>query len=86
MSEQIAVRIADEDLAALDESVSNGAYPNRAAAVRAGIDLLLRKERDRSIGAAYRRAYGDHPQDDWFAESSAQAMGDQLSRRTKRGL
>jgi Arc/MetJ-type ribon-helix-helix transcriptional regulator len=85
MSEQIAVRIADEDLVALDESVANGSYPNRAAAIRAGIHLVLRQERERRITAAYEQAYGDRPQDDWFAESSAQAMGEMLARRAKRG-
>ena len=85
MSEQIAVRIADEDLAALDESVRTGTYPNRAAAVRAGIALVLRQERNRGIAEAYRRAYGEHPGDRWFAESSAQAMGEVLARRPKNG-
>ena len=85
MSEQIAVRIADEDLAALDESVRAGTYPNRAAAVRAGIALVLRQERDRGIAQAHRRAYGEHAQEDWFAESSAQAMGEVLARRPTSG-
>ena len=84
MSEQIAVRIADDDLVALDESVRNGSYPNRAAAVRAGIELVLRHERERSIAAAYRRAYDEHPDDGWFAESSAKAMGEVLAARAKR--
>ncbi len=61
---QIAIRIADTDLDRLDAAVARGRFPTRAAAVRAGVDLLLRDERDREIEERYRRAYGAQPQDE----------------------
>ncbi len=58
-SEQIAVRLPAEVLAALDDLVSRGAYDSRAAAVRAGIEAIMeshrRTETDRAILAGYRR-------------------------------
>lgn len=64
MSVQIAVRLPDEDLQRLDAAVARGAFPSRAAAVRAGLDQLLRDEREAQIAEAYRLGYGaDHDQD-----------------------
>ncbi len=68
MSVQIAVRLADEDLERLDAAVARGAFPSRAAAVRAGLIWLLRQEREAQIEAAYRRAYSTHPQEEWVGE------------------
>jgi len=61
---QIAVRLSDDELARLDASVARGRYPTRAAAVRAGLERLLREERDRELADAYRVAYGRAPQDE----------------------
>lgn len=58
-TEQIAVRLPAEGLEALDDLVDRGVYATRAAAVRAGIDLLIELDRrrrdDDSIVAGYRR-------------------------------
>lgn len=81
MSQQIAIRLDDEDLTALDTAVAAGRYPSRAAAVRAGIGELLSKQRDREIAEEYRRAYNEHPQEPWFAEASAQIAGERLAER-----
>lgn len=58
-TEQIAVRLPEEQLALLDDLVGRGVYESRAAAVRAGIEALLeldrRREDDRSIVEGYRR-------------------------------
>jgi Arc/MetJ-type ribon-helix-helix transcriptional regulator len=58
-TEQIAVRIPDEQLAAVDALVARGVYPTRAAALRAAVDVLLELDRrtqdDRSIVAGYQR-------------------------------
>jgi Arc/MetJ-type ribon-helix-helix transcriptional regulator len=83
MSQQIAIRLQDEDLAALDAAVAAGRYPSRAAAVRAGIGELLREQRDREIAEEYRRAYSEHPQEPWFAEASAQVVGERLAERSR---
>lgn len=82
MSQQIAIRLHDEDLAALDAAVAAGRYPSRAAAVRAGIGELVREQRDREIAEEYRRAYSEHPQEPWFAEASALLAGEQLAKRS----
>lgn len=58
-TEQIAVRLPVEQLAVLDDLVGRGVYETRAAAVRAGIEVLLeldrRRQDDRSIVEGYRR-------------------------------
>ncbi|MGI8729680.1 MAG: ribbon-helix-helix domain-containing protein [Solirubrobacteraceae bacterium] len=75
---QIAIRLADEDLAQLDAAVAGGRYPTRAAAVRAGIDRLLREERDLKIAEQYRRAYGAEPQDEALGQAGALLMASAL--------
>jgi Arc/MetJ-type ribon-helix-helix transcriptional regulator len=71
---QIAIRLSEEDLARLDASVALGRYPSRAAAVRAGVERLLREERDREIADAYRRGYGPHPQEEELGLAGVSAM------------
>jgi Arc/MetJ-type ribon-helix-helix transcriptional regulator len=66
MTTQIALRITDEDLAELDAAIALGSFRNRSAALRAGLDLVLREERERPIDDVYRRGYGEHPQEAWL--------------------
>jgi len=58
-TEQIAVRVPAEQLAVLDDLVDRGVYETRAAAVRAGIEVVLELDRrhrdDRSIVEGYQR-------------------------------
>ena len=74
MSQQIAVRIPDDELSALDTAIARGRFPNRAAAVRKGLELLLREERESEIEDAYRRGYGAHPQEAWVGEAGIAAF------------
>ncbi len=60
------MRIPAEDLAELDAAIARGRFGNRSAALRAGLELILREERERLIDEAYRRGYGEHPQEDWI--------------------
>lgn len=69
MSVQIAVRVAEDDLERLDAAVARGAFPSRAAAVRAGLVGLLREEREAQIAEAYRRAEATDPQEAWVGEA-----------------
>ncbi len=69
MSVQIAVRLGEDDLESLDAAVARGAYPSRAAAVRAGLQRLLRDDREQEIEQAYRRGYAEHPQEKWVGEA-----------------
>jgi len=74
MSVQIAVRLSDRDLVALDSAIGQGRFPSRAAALREGLDRLLRTERDREIDEAYRRGYGARPQEEWVGEAGLAAF------------
>jgi Arc/MetJ-type ribon-helix-helix transcriptional regulator len=68
MTNQVPVRLTDSDLAALDEVISSGRFANRSDVLRAGLELILREEREREIDAAYARGYGRHPQEEWVGE------------------
>lgn len=74
MSGQIAIRIPDEDLAALDDIVARGTFPNRAVAVREALTRLLRSEARRSIDESYRRGYGAYPQEEWVGAAGLAAF------------
>jgi Arc/MetJ-type ribon-helix-helix transcriptional regulator len=58
-TEQIAVRLPGDLLAALDELVARGVYESRAAAARAGIETVLELDRrrltDQAIIDGYQR-------------------------------
>lgn len=52
MSTQIAIRLDDQELAALDTEVADGRAANRSEAVRREIARLQREQRYRGEGAA----------------------------------
>ncbi len=60
-TEQIAVRLPVELLAALDDMVQQGAYANRAAAVRAGVRALTESERRRRVDESLIEGYTRMP-------------------------
>ena len=64
MTVQIPVRIPDKDAERLDAVVASGRYASRSDALRSGLELILRQERDREIVESYRRAYAEHPQEE----------------------
>jgi Arc/MetJ-type ribon-helix-helix transcriptional regulator len=86
MAVQIAVRLPDEDLVRLDAAVARGSYPSRAAAVRAGLHLLLREEREAQIAEAYRRGYAAQPANREIGETGlalgAALLADQSGHRS----
>ncbi len=69
MRQQIAARLSAAEMEKLDALVSAGRYPSRAAAVRAGLELLFREEREREIVEACRRGYGEQPQEEWIGRA-----------------
>jgi Arc/MetJ-type ribon-helix-helix transcriptional regulator len=83
MSQQIAVRLPEDELAALDGAVAHGGYKSRAAAVRDGIARIVHEEREREIAESYRRAYTKYPQEREFAEAAAYAMDEILAERER---
>ena len=64
MTIQIPVRIPERDAEMLDEAVARGRFASRSEALREGLALLLREEREREIEEAYRRAYEKYPQEE----------------------
>ena len=68
MTIQVPVRLTEIEVAALDAAVATGRFPNRSAALRAGLDRLLSDEREHAIGEAYARGYAKHPQEEWIGE------------------
>lgn len=56
-TEQVAVRLPTELLAELDALVSGRRYESRAAAIRAGIELVTSAERHRQTDAAIVEGY-----------------------------
>lgn len=64
MTVQIPIRIPDKDAEQLDAMVACGRYASRSDALRQGLNLILRAERNRQIEAEYRRAYAEHPQEE----------------------
>ena len=52
----------------MDAAVASGRFANRSEALRAGLELILREERQRKIDEAYARGYGRHPQEEWVGE------------------
>ena len=68
MTVQIPVRIPERDAELLDEAVARGRFASRSEALREGLALLLREEREREIEESYRRGYEKYPQEDWVGE------------------
>ncbi len=53
----------------LDSLIRQGRFGNRSEALRAGLARLVEDERERAIETAYRRGYGEHPQDEWVGQA-----------------
>lgn len=60
-TEQIAVRLPEDQLVVLDDLVSRGVYDSRAAAVRAGIEAIAEVDRRRRVDAAIVDGYRRFP-------------------------
>ena len=74
MTIQVPLRLTESDVAALDALVARGRYANRSAALRAGLAFLVRTERERDIDDAYRRGYGELPQEEWVGDAGLAAF------------
>lgn len=77
MAQQVTFRITDREAEQLAEVVRQGRYPNRTAALRAGLTRTISDERERVIDEQYRRGYGEHPQEEWVGQAG-QELGDRL--------
>jgi Arc/MetJ-type ribon-helix-helix transcriptional regulator len=79
MTIQIPVRIPERDAELLDEAVARGRFSSRSDALRAGLALILREEREREIEEAYRRGYEKYPQEDWIGEVGLWALSQRVA-------
>jgi Arc/MetJ-type ribon-helix-helix transcriptional regulator len=62
MTQQLAIRIAEELAVGLDDLVERGRFATRTEAVRAAIGELIDRERRAAIGAAIVLGYEKHPE------------------------
>jgi Arc/MetJ-type ribon-helix-helix transcriptional regulator len=74
MTTQVPVRLTDSDLAALDAAIARGRFANRSEALRAGLERILREERQHEIDQMYANGYGKHPQEEWVGELGLAAL------------
>lgn len=61
MTTQIAVKLSAALLESVDDLVRSGRVKNRSAAVRAGLELLSRTEREAAIDRAFTDGVRRHP-------------------------
>jgi Arc/MetJ-type ribon-helix-helix transcriptional regulator len=83
VTKQVPVRLTDSDLAKLDAAIERGRFSNRSEALRAGLARVLHDERDQEIAEAYRRGYGEHPQEEWVGDVGIAGLA--AFDRTERG-
>ena len=80
-TEQVAVPVPVELLRALDSLVDAGRFESRAAAVRAGVEAIVRQEHelglDRAVVEGYRRVPPDTGPDDAAVASLKDAILDE---------
>lgn len=58
---QIAVKLPDHLVAALDRLVMDGAFESRSSAVRHGIAVVVAAHRRDAVDLSYAEGYGSHP-------------------------
>ncbi len=61
-TQQIAIRLEETVLAAVDDMVARGVFESRADAVRRALDLVIDGDEQRRIDEAYVAAYARAPQ------------------------
>lgn len=84
MAKQIAVRIPDEQLDAVDREVEEGTFESRADAVRRALTGLLSELREQRIAREYREAYTQHPDDPAIGSAGAELLAEAFRREEDR--
>lgn len=82
MTYQIAVRIPENAVEEIDRMVGNGIYPNRSAAIKAGVEQVIKINEREQIADEYRRAYEKKPQDS-FGEAGAKLLAELMPEDEK---
>lgn len=80
MATQIAIRIPDEELRALDDAVEAGEFGSRAEGMRAALRGLLRERREREVARQYREAYAGQPAEEAVGEAGAELLAEAIAR------
>ena len=80
MTQQIAIRIPDDQLRALDDAVKAGSFESRADVVRQALARLLGELREEKIAREYREAYARHPDDPAVGEAGAKLLAEAFRR------
>jgi Arc/MetJ-type ribon-helix-helix transcriptional regulator len=62
MTIQIAVKLSNQIVAAIDELIAEGRYDSRSAAVRAGLDMVTRQARAERIDRAFTDGFRRMPE------------------------
>jgi Arc/MetJ-type ribon-helix-helix transcriptional regulator len=77
-TEQIAVRLPRRLLDEIDELVARGVYESRAAAVRAGVEVLAEAERRRQVDRAVIQGYRRTPAGEAEREAAIASLRDAI--------
>lgn len=80
MAQQIAIRIPDAQLQALDDAVKAGAFESRADGVRQALTHMLGELREQEIAREYREAYARHPDDPAIGQMGAKLLAEAFRR------
>jgi len=80
MAKQIAIRIPDDQLEALDRAIEAGSLESRADGVRKGLTRLLAELREERIAREYREAYTRQPDDPAVGEAGAILLAEAFKR------
>ncbi len=62
MTTQIAVKLPDDIVVSIDRLIANGIYPNRSAAIRAGLKMVTEQARTQTIDAAFAQGFKHNPE------------------------
>ncbi|HEX3608416.1 MAG TPA: ribbon-helix-helix domain-containing protein [Solirubrobacterales bacterium] len=84
MTQQIATRIPNDQLEALDSAVKAGNFESRADGVRQALTRLLGELREQEIAEEYREAYTRHPQDAAIGKAGAKLLAEAFKREEGR--
>jgi Arc/MetJ-type ribon-helix-helix transcriptional regulator len=84
IAQQIAIRIPDDQLKALDAAIEAGVFESRADGVRRALERLLGELREQEIAREYREAYARQPDDPAVGEAGAKLLAEAFRREEGR--
>lgn len=80
MSRQVSLTLSDDELHRLREVIAERGYRDEEAALREALRHVLEPASDdrEHIAEAYRRAYAEHPEENWVGEAGARLMAESV--------